>query len=367
MSDEPSQSDRPAQDNPAPQEPKPKEERPTEPAHEQKPVEKPSVENPPVPEIPIQVNFAPFRLRVGALVIDLLILVPGLLIGMINFFGLLFASDNFLNLTIVLWLIQIYLIYRTRATLGKKIFRLKVLSEDGNKPSFIRILLRESFGKLVSTAHFGLGFFWSIWDQKHQTWHDKIFRTQVISDVTYSDDVRSNYYLMGFMIFLQYLFFLVPLFLALIFSITLMFQTLYMVYFPLKAEVLNRQITKYSQKAVNSDWLCSEKAGYCETDSRMIDNNEWIRHNFSYLEDIEQMKLPPRHEYLYYRYCSDGQNWEIQVLPDITKIRSNAVKVTHQLDFLILSISAQIAGFGNELIYTTGNSFGICNNTNLFK
>lgn len=347
--------EKPVEENPEPQLPIPTEE------------PKLTEKNPPVPEIPMQVNFAPFRLRVGALVIDLLILVPGLLIGMINFFGLLFSSKIFFNLAIVLWLTQIYLIYRTGATLGKKIFRLKVLSEDGNKPSFIRILLRESFGKLVSAAHFGLGFFWSIWDQKHQTWHDKIFRTQVISGAAYSDNVRSNYYLMGFMIFLQYLFFLVPLFLALIFSITLMFQTLYMVYFPLKAEVLNRQITKYSQKAVNSDWLCSEKARYCETDSRMIDNNEWIRHNFPYLGYIDQMKLPPRHEYLYYRYCSDGQNWEIQVLPDITKIRSNAVNITHQLDFLILSISAQIAGFGNELIYTTGNSSGICNNTNLFK
>ena len=63
---------------------------------------------------------------------------------------------------------------------GKRLFRIQVIDDSGNPPSFFTMVIREWFGKVLSAAIFGLGFIWALFDDNHQAWHDKILGTYVI-------------------------------------------------------------------------------------------------------------------------------------------------------------------------------------------
>jgi len=64
-------------------------------------------------------------------------------------------------------------------TLGKMAVGLRITGPDGAKPVFWRAALRETVGKLISTYVLFLGHLWMLWDQRQQTWHDKIAQTYV--------------------------------------------------------------------------------------------------------------------------------------------------------------------------------------------
>lgn len=66
------------------------------------------------------------------------------------------------------------------ATLGKRVFGLKVVQEDGSPPGFGRALLRQTVGYWISSAVFYLGFLWIAFDDQKQGWHDKISQTYVV-------------------------------------------------------------------------------------------------------------------------------------------------------------------------------------------
>lgn len=66
-------------------------------------------------------------------------------------------------------------------TPGKWLLRERVVEKlTGRFPGFWRMVLREIFGKIVSSLLAFLGFFWAIWDKDNQAWHDKIAGTVVI-------------------------------------------------------------------------------------------------------------------------------------------------------------------------------------------
>jgi uncharacterized RDD family membrane protein YckC len=58
--------------------------------------------------------------------------------------------------------------------------RLSVVSVDGYLPS-MRQLCWRSFGYLLSGGMLLLGFLWSIWDEDHLTWQDRISHTYLTS------------------------------------------------------------------------------------------------------------------------------------------------------------------------------------------
>ena len=65
-------------------------------------------------------------------------------------------------------------------TLGKKAAGIKVVRADSVEPlglgkGFVRWL-----GRIPSSLILGLGYFWMIWDDEKQTWHDKIADTYVV-------------------------------------------------------------------------------------------------------------------------------------------------------------------------------------------
>jgi uncharacterized RDD family membrane protein YckC len=53
---------------------------------------------------------------------------------------------------------------------------LRVVSFDGAEPSPQQLVWR-SFGYLVSAGTLCLGFLWSLWDEDHLCWQDRISQT----------------------------------------------------------------------------------------------------------------------------------------------------------------------------------------------
>ena len=82
------------------------------------------------------------------------------------------------------------------ATPGKKIMGLRII-QDGldERPSFLKVLGRETIGKLLSFFLFSLGFLLILIDKRHQGLHDKLFQTQVVSD--YPQDRGAFFKLVG--------------------------------------------------------------------------------------------------------------------------------------------------------------------------
>jgi uncharacterized RDD family membrane protein YckC len=66
-------------------------------------------------------------------------------------------------------------------TPGKWLLCMQVTNkEDGGYPGLGRMFLREIVGKFVSGLFLGIGYFWAIFDNDGQAWHDKIAGTVVV-------------------------------------------------------------------------------------------------------------------------------------------------------------------------------------------
>ena len=63
-------------------------------------------------------------------------------------------------------------------TIGKKIMGIRVVSIDRKPIGLVEAFVR-SISKILSYFLF-LGFLWMLWDNKSQTWHDKIADTYVV-------------------------------------------------------------------------------------------------------------------------------------------------------------------------------------------
>ena len=60
---------------------------------------------------------------------------------------------------------------------------LKVLRKKGEENWTIgSVIMREYIGKMISGVFFMLGYFWMVWDDESQTWHDKIAKSHVVVD-----------------------------------------------------------------------------------------------------------------------------------------------------------------------------------------
>ena len=66
-----------------------------------------------------------------------------------------------------------------QATLGKILLKIKVTDPSGEKPSLMKIVLRNIF-KFLSFIPIGLGFFMVSFNQTRQSLHDKLAKTVVI-------------------------------------------------------------------------------------------------------------------------------------------------------------------------------------------
>jgi uncharacterized RDD family membrane protein YckC len=81
--------------------------------------------------------------------------------------------------TAVFSAVQITLLLRGQ-TLGKRLLKERVLVERTGEPAgLLRMLIRDTIGKMISGLFLGLGFWWILFDSKGQGWHDKLVGTVV--------------------------------------------------------------------------------------------------------------------------------------------------------------------------------------------
>ena len=64
-------------------------------------------------------------------------------------------------------------------TLGMKTWRLQLIAINSDKVSW-EMAIKRYFAALVSWSAFGLGFIWSIFDNKKRCWHDILSASQLI-------------------------------------------------------------------------------------------------------------------------------------------------------------------------------------------
>lgn len=81
---------------------------------------------------------------------------------------------------VVLSLLQAGLTSSFGGTIGKLIFGIEVVGEDGKRLTFWRALWREWFGAWVSSAALWLGFIWILIDKHRRGWHDMMAGSQVV-------------------------------------------------------------------------------------------------------------------------------------------------------------------------------------------
>jgi uncharacterized RDD family membrane protein YckC len=70
---------------------------------------------------------------------------------------------------------------RTGQTWGRRIVGIKVIGESTGEPiGFGRALGRQLFAGFISAQIFYVGYLWMLWDDKKQTWHDKVVNSIVV-------------------------------------------------------------------------------------------------------------------------------------------------------------------------------------------
>ena len=126
-------------------------------------------------------EYAGFGIRLGALVIDRIILGIGsavLTYGGIYAFRL--GSYEVIGVSAMLQLLYFSVMESSsrQGTFGKMIVGIKVSDEYGNRLSFGKALVR-SLGKIISGLILGIGFLMAAWDEKSQALHDKMAGTIV--------------------------------------------------------------------------------------------------------------------------------------------------------------------------------------------
>lgn len=140
-------------------------------------------------------KYAGFGIRLGAYIIDNLILGIGLLVVkfiffiMTNIVGINFFSNQILfqyTLSdIILYICRalyfVLLTYFTSATIGKHILKLKVISTNNNgQYTFIDILYRETIGRFLSNLIIHAGYILIFINKDKSSLHDMLADTRVI-------------------------------------------------------------------------------------------------------------------------------------------------------------------------------------------
>lgn len=162
------------------------------------PVPKPSnsVEN---TSSPSNVKYAGFWIRWVALMVDIIIITPliviaGIVMGIAFFAGGSSVSPEaqqifgaIVNLSIT-YLYFSLMTYYKGATLGKMLVGIKVESDDFQKLSFGAVLMREVVGKFISSIIFSIGYIIAAFTAKKQALHDMIAHSVVV----YKDPTNKN-------------------------------------------------------------------------------------------------------------------------------------------------------------------------------
>lgn len=140
-------------------------------------------------------NLASFGQRAGAFIVDyLLLFIPlEIIFYQLGILQIPASADKFempsqdVMLQIQLWFSGLFLIYNTlfemspwKASIGKKLFSLIVVDVDGNRPGFIRTLVRNTGALASLTLLTGLPFLSMLFMEHRQCWYDYLAKTYTV-------------------------------------------------------------------------------------------------------------------------------------------------------------------------------------------
>ena len=129
---------------------------------------------------------APFLLRCGAVLIDYIIFlifpVGGLLSERMFSGGLDIAADSTLwFLSVLLSIVNLIILpLICRQSIGKLLTGLRIISAKGERAGVGAILLRQTFGYILTLATLGLGFLICLFTPRARTLHDYLAGTRVV-------------------------------------------------------------------------------------------------------------------------------------------------------------------------------------------
>jgi len=153
---------------------------------------------------PSPMTYAGFWRRLGAYLIDGIVVgiimkisTSVMMIPLSRYFSRIYLSNNPQQLEVMVPSLMIILVtsmlvgmslqalyfilmwgYKG-ATLGKMALKIKIVNTEGSDISYGSAFLRY-IGTIISGIPLCLGYLWMLWDDKKQTWHDKIASTCVI-------------------------------------------------------------------------------------------------------------------------------------------------------------------------------------------
>lgn len=118
--------------------------------------------------------YAPWSRRVGAALVD------GLMTGLVAFaFGLVTPGLGDLA-NLVLFLIFLYLLGTTGQTPGKRLLGIMVLREADGTPLGFPLAVGRAICHILDAIPLLLGFLWPLWDDKKQTFADKVVKSVAV-------------------------------------------------------------------------------------------------------------------------------------------------------------------------------------------
>jgi len=129
---------------------------------------------------------APFLLRVGAMIIDymVLLLLPAcsmLYRGITGDSADMMTDRTLWFVSVVLFLSNIIILPLIFGrSLGKLITGLRVVRTDGREPGVLNVALRQTLGYLITAVTLGIGFIWCVFSSKGRTLHDILTDTVVV-------------------------------------------------------------------------------------------------------------------------------------------------------------------------------------------
>ncbi len=134
--------------------------------------------------------FAGFIVRFAAFAVDFLVIV--LISIVVGFFFAIITKIANINWNVetvssfVGFLLNagyyVFMTYNYGATIGKRVFGLKVKSVKDEKLDIGAVIVREIAGKFISIMLIGLGYLWIVFDRRKQGLHDKLAGTIVVID-----------------------------------------------------------------------------------------------------------------------------------------------------------------------------------------
>ncbi|MFZ9659936.1 MAG: RDD family protein [Arcobacteraceae bacterium] len=94
---------------------------------------------------------------------------------------LILMNEAFIQVLFLKLVYQTFFIWYYGATIGKIVFKIKVIKEDSFSKVDLMSALMRSAGRIVSESLFYIGFALSFYTEGRQTLHDKLAKTLVVN------------------------------------------------------------------------------------------------------------------------------------------------------------------------------------------